>query len=239
MRLFSKFAFRELSVMTAALSFFSCQGFAAGEEGKDDKIKPAVLMFPSTSMPDRDWWQTLWPNPKDVVLSLGVQPSMSVIDLCCGDGYFTVPLSQVTSRVYGIELDADLLEQAQKEGSANKVENCRWIQGDAMNISSLVPEPVDYVLLANTLHGIPEKEALAKSVAAILKPEGQFAVINWHKIPREETTVLGLPRGPKTDMRMSPDQVNDILSPLGFVLREIVKLPPYHYGAIFKKLLKK
>ena len=152
----------------------------------------------------------------------GIRPDMSVIDLCCGDGYFTVPLSEATTMVYGIELDANLLEQAQKEASTKGVKNCRWIQGDAMDLSSLVPEPVDYVLLANTFHGIPEKEALTRSVAAILKPGGQFAIINWHKRPREETTVLGQPRGPKTSMRMSPDQVDGVISPLGFRLREVI-----------------
>ena len=30
-----------------------------------------------------------------------------------------------------------------------------------------------------------------------------FAIVNWHKRPREETPILGEPRGPKTELRMS------------------------------------
>jgi len=39
-----------------------------------------------------------------------------------------------------------------------------------------------------------------------LKSGGRFVVVNWHQRPREETTILGEPRGPKTDLRMSPEQ---------------------------------
>ena len=193
------------------------------------------MIFPGTSMPDKSWWQNLWPNPKSVVRSLGIKPDMSVIDLCCGDGYFTVPVAEVATKVYGIELDASLLTEAQKEADIRGIKNCVWIQGDAMDISRLIPEQVDYVLLANTFHGILEKGTLAKSVAASLKPKGQFVIINWHKRPREETTVLGQPRGPKTEMRMSPLEVEEILRPLGFTLQRTIDFLPYHYGSIFTK----
>ena len=201
--------------------------------GEEKAIR--ATMFPATSMPDRDWWQDLWPNPKDVLSTLMIDSNMSVVDLCCGDGYFTIPLAEMVTKVYGIELDGNLLEQAQRDASINSVQNCRWIQGDAMNLSNLVPELVDYVFLANTFHGNPDKEELVRSVASILKPGGQFAIVNWHQRPREETIVLGLPRGPKTEMRMSPDQVNDIILPLGFDLKSVVDVSPYHYGSVFTK----
>jgi predicted methyltransferase len=40
-------------------------------------------------MPDDDWWQALWPDPAKVLVEMGVQPGMVVVDLCCGDGLFT------------------------------------------------------------------------------------------------------------------------------------------------------
>lgn len=197
------------------------------------------LMFPATSMPNSDWWHNLWPDPKSVILSLGIKKEATVIDLCCGDGYFTFPLAEVSSKVYGIELDSNLLEQAKKEAEIKKLENCSWIQGDAMKLPNLVSEPVDFVFVANTFHGIPEKESLGKSIFSILKLDGELGIINWHKKPRENTIVLGLPRGPKTEMRMSPEEVEKIILPLGFESKKCIELPPYHYGIIFKKVFKK
>ena len=110
---------------------------------------------------------------------------------------------------------------------------CDWLLGDAMELSRLLPHPVDYVLIANTFHGVPDKTALAMEIAAVLQPTGRFAIVNWYPIAREETRVLDLPRGPSTEMRMSPEQTRAVVEPAGFRLETLVELPPYHYGAIF------
>ena len=51
--------------------------------------------FPATLMPDHDWWAALWPDPEATLRAIGVRPGMTVIDLCCGDGYFTAPLAKM------------------------------------------------------------------------------------------------------------------------------------------------
>ena len=75
-----------------------------------------------------------------------------------------------------------------------------------------------------------------RAVAAVLKPGGEFAVINWHRWPREETTVLGKPRGPKTDIRMEPPETAATITGSDLTLARVVELPPYHYGAIFGRI---
>jgi len=62
-----------------------------------------------------------------------------------------------------------------------------------------------------------------------------FAVVNWHPRPREETTILGEPRGPRTELRMSPDQTTQAVEAGGLKLHRIVEVPPYHYGAVFER----
>jgi len=59
--------------------------------------------------------------------------------------------------------------------------------------------------------------------------------VNWHQRPREETTVLGEPRGPRTELRMSPQQTRDAVEAGGLMLETIVEIPPYHYGAVFRR----
>jgi SAM-dependent methyltransferase len=191
--------------------------------------------FPATAMPDTDWWQALWPDPLRVLTAMGVKPGMVVVDLCCGDGLFTAPLTRVASRVHAIDIDPDMLDRARALVAEEKTNKCQFILADATNIETVVPKPVDYVFLANTFHGVPDKEGLARAVAAILKPQGCFGIVNWHRRPREETVVLGQPRGPRTEMRMEPNEVAAGVEPPGFRLARIAKLPPYHYGTIFEK----
>ena len=190
-------------------------------------------LFPATAMPDPDWWQALWPDPGDVLIEMGVKPGMVVVDLCCGDGLFTAALCGIASRVYAIDIDPDMLDRARTLIAGRT--NCQFSLADAMNIETVVPEPVDYVFLANTFHGVLDKTGLARAVAAILKPHGRFGIINWHRRPREETVVLGQPRGPRTEMRMEPDEVARTVEPARLRLARLVELPPYHYGVVFEK----
>jgi SAM-dependent methyltransferase len=192
--------------------------------------------FTATGMPDADWWQTLWPRPLDVIKKSGIKPDMTVVDLCCGHGLFTAPLSVfVDGKVVAIDLDPENLALARRHVNEQGAPECRWITGDARDLEKLVPEAVDCVFIANTFHGVPDKNEMANQVYGILKPEGIFVIVNWHPIPRELTTVLGQPRGPKSSLRMSSDDVCRIVEPEGFSLINLVDLPPYHYATIFKK----
>ena len=192
-------------------------------------------IFPATAMPDRDWWAVLWPDPEGTLRALGVAPDMAVLDLCCGDGWFTAPLARLTGgRCYGLDLDPAMLARARDEVARAGASVAGWVEGDARDLPTLLPEKVDFVLIANTFHGVPDQTAMAKAAAAILKPGGRFAIVNWHARPREETPVLGEPRGPRTDLRMTPEQTRAAVEPAGFRLDEVVELPPYHYGAVFR-----
>jgi ubiquinone/menaquinone biosynthesis C-methylase UbiE len=186
-------------------------------------------------MPDAEWWQALWPDPAKVLAEMGIAPGMIVVDLCCGDGLFTAPLASIALRVYAVDIDPAMLDRAQTCVAATGVRNCRFIVADAMTIGAVVPEPVDYVFLANTFHGVPDQLGLTRAVAASLKPRGRFGIVNWHRRPRAETVVLGQPRGPKTEMRMEAEDVAAIAAPAGLLLTRTVELSPYHYGVILQR----
>jgi ubiquinone/menaquinone biosynthesis C-methylase UbiE len=189
--------------------------------------------FPGTAMPDPDWWQALWPQPEHLLAGLGIKPGMSVVDLCCGDGLFTIPLARMARSVVAIDLDPEMLRIAKARAAAAGLENLTFIAGDAYDVATVTAEPADFVLIANTFHGVPDKPRLAAAVAAVLKPGDTLAIVNWHKRPREDTEVLGKPRGPKA--RMTPDEVAAAIEPAGFKPAGVIELPPYHYAALFRK----
>jgi len=190
-------------------------------------------LFPATLMPDKDWWHTLWPDPKAVLKAVGIEPGMEVVDLCCGDGHFTRPMCELVQpgKTWALDLDAELLAQAEQCCAQNP--NFHVIHGDARELPVKIGTAVDFVFIANTLHGVPDKAALSKAVHDILKEGGHFAVINWHRRPREETRVLDQPRGPDTKLRMGPDDVRRAVEPAGFLLEKVVDVGPYHYAATF------
>jgi SAM-dependent methyltransferase len=118
--------------------------------------------FPATVMPDTDWWQTLWPQPGKVLADLGIEPGTEVVDLCCGDGLFTSPLARMVRHVVAIDLDPEMLDAARAKVAVAGVANCEFVAGDAYAVADLVPQLVDFVLMANTFHGVPDKPRLAR-----------------------------------------------------------------------------
>ena len=201
--------------------------------GDGDPDKGGI--FAATAMPDADWWQALWPDPGGVLESLGFAPGLSAVDLCCGDGLFTVAMSMMLDgAVWGVDLDAALLDQARAAMAAAGVPQCPLIRADARDLASVIPERVDLVLIANTFHGVPDQTGMARAALKVLKPGGRFIVVNWHPIPREQTRVLDQPRGPRSELRMSVQDTADVVEPAGLTLERVVELAPYHYGAIFR-----
>ena len=142
----------------------------------------------------------------------------------------------MSRHVVGIDIDPGMLAVTRAKLAAGGVTNCDLIEGDAYAIAELVRMQVHFVFMANTFHGVPDKPRLARAVAAILTPGGYFAVVNWHRRPREETTVLGKPRGPKTELRMEPPETAATITGSDFTLARVVDLPPYHYGAMFRRI---
>jgi ubiquinone/menaquinone biosynthesis C-methylase UbiE len=116
------------------------------------------------------------------------------------------------------------------------VSNCTLVEADAFEIGRVLREPADHVLLANVFHGVPNGSGLACAVRDVLKPGGLFAIVNWHAKPREETVILGEPRGPATELRMAPEQTIASVAPSGLTLRNLTKVSPYHYGAVFERV---
>jgi SAM-dependent methyltransferase len=194
-----------------------------------------VGSFPATTMPDADWWQALWPDPANVLVEMGVEPGMVSVDLCCGDGLFTAPLARIADRVYAIDIDPAILDHARARVAAAGAANCEFVVADAMTVDRVVPEPADYVFLANTFHGVSDQLGLAQAVSASLKPEGRFGIVNWHRRPPEQTVVLGQPRGPRTEMRIEAGDVTGIVKPAGLLVYHTVELPPYHYGVVLRR----
>ncbi len=196
---------------------------------------PPVGFFEGTEMPTAGWWEALWPDPAGVLRSVGIKPGMEVIDLCSGDGWFTLQIAKIAKHVVAIDIDASLLEVARQRLTESGVTNCDYVAGDAYKISELWRAPVDFVFMANAFHGVPDKPRLARSVRDALKPSGRFAIVNWHPRPREETTILGEPRGPRTELRMPPDQTIVAAEADGLKFVGLADVPPYHYAVLLER----
>lgn len=63
-------------------------------------------------MPTAGWWEALWSDPAKVLNQVGIRAGMTVIDLCSGDGWFTLQIAKVARRIVAVDIDAKLLDVA-------------------------------------------------------------------------------------------------------------------------------
>ncbi|SER87640.1 class I SAM-dependent methyltransferase [Natrinema salaciae] len=194
--------------------------------------------FRNTGQPDWDWWGRLWPTPGSTLRRLGIASCQSVAAVACGNGYFALPAARITDPepVYALDLEESLLEECVRVAERQRIENVVPVHGDARRMAALLPERVETVLVANTFHGIDDQQGFVRQASESLRPGGRFVVVNWHAQRRETTTVAGEPRGPPTDLRLSPDETASVVRGCAtFSLEERIELPPYHYALLFER----
>ncbi|HEX3014311.1 MAG TPA: methyltransferase type 11, partial [Methanobacterium sp.] len=79
-------------------------------------------------------------------------------------------------------------------------------------------------------HGFVENnevESVMREIQRVIKQGGSFAVVEFKK---EEST-----HGPPLHVRISPEEVGEIVENYGFVVKEVEDVGTYHYAIISYK----
>jgi len=162
---------------------------------------------------------------------LRISGGMTLLDLGCGKGTYSIEVSRRVGdhgTVHAIDLWEEgisiLRERIAKEGYSN-------INAIVADIGGRIPiedETVDICLMATVLHDLVEigveRETL-REAARVLKPEATLAIVEFKKIDG--------PPGPPKAIRLTPQDVDRIVTPHGFAARSLADLGPYNYLSVF------
>jgi len=169
---------------------------------------------------------------------VGVESGDTLAEIGSGNGYFALPAARIVEpeTVYAVDIDTTLLDELSQLADTQLIENISPIAGDARRLSEQLPELVDVVLVANTFHGIENKPPFVRQAVESLHPGGRFIIINWKDMPRETTRIGGEPRGPPTELRLSPEETEQtVRDETAASLEQTIELPPYHYALVFER----
>lgn len=109
---------------------------------------------------------------------LPVSPGMRVLDVATGTGNLAVPLARKGATVTGVDIAANLLEQARERAAAENLA-VTFDEGDAEQL----PYPDASFDMVVTMFGAmfaPRPEVVASELGRVLKPGGQLAMANWN-----------------------------------------------------------
>jgi ubiquinone/menaquinone biosynthesis C-methylase UbiE len=117
-----------------------------------------------------------------VIETLGVKPGMKVADLGSGSGLFTRPIAKAAAPggiVYAVDINEALLKIVDRSAKEQQIENLRTVL--AAPDDPKLPEPVDLILICDTLHHIHNQPQYLRGLAKYLRPGGRVAIIDFSK----------------------------------------------------------
>jgi len=125
-----------------------------------------------------NWIRRLIHNPEKI-LSRYVKAGMTVVDVGCGMGIFSIGAARLVGpegRVISVDVQEKMLQhlmrRARKAGVASRITR---VKTDGGRIG--VTEKADFVLTFYMVHEVPDHDSFLREVASILKPGGQYLLV--------------------------------------------------------------
>lgn len=165
--------------------------------------------------------------------ALNLNNNTVFLDLACGAGNYAIEIArqlQPKGTVHALDLWEEgistLKQRAESQGLTN-------IDASVCDVSKKIPldnNSLDVCLMATVLHDLIADgihEATLDEIVRTLKPSGRLAVIEFKKISG--------PPGPPEKVRLSPEELDQILTPRGFQCQRTAGLGAVTYLSLFKK----
>ena len=111
--------------------------------------------------------EALCPTRAGVLAAVGVnRPGMEVVDLCSGDGWFTLQIAKIARHVVAVDIDPNLLAGGASPSDRSRRDALRLSGRRRLRVrAELVAKPVDFVFMADAFHGVPDWPRLASRCA--------------------------------------------------------------------------
>jgi ubiquinone/menaquinone biosynthesis C-methylase UbiE len=122
----------------------------------------------------RRWIQ----NPQKILRHY-IKEGMTVVDIGCGPGFFSIDMAQMvseTGRVIAVDLQEEMLQKIRGKIQGTELERRITLHKCEDNKIGL-SEIVDFVLLFYMVHEVPNKEKFFNEIGSILKPNGQIFIV--------------------------------------------------------------
>ena len=172
-------------------------------------------------------------NPVKIFDSINLHAGMRVADLGCGrTGHLVFPASKIigdTGIVYALDIQKEIVEELKSRIRSGGLHNIEMVWSDLENASSLriAPSSLDACWLVSVIHQIKDRFGVLKNAAALLRPEGFLAVVDWSK-------KLGA-FGPEENKMVLPEVLVENAEKLGLTNYAQFPINDYQYCIIFKK----
>ena len=171
-------------------------------------------------------------NAERVLQETGLKSGDKFLDVGCGEGYFSIAASKIVGnkgKVYAIDSYEESIVVLKQQIHRENIGNIEAIVADVTQKMPLPKAIIDVCLMANVMHGFlanGEVPSVMTEIARVMKVGSTLAVVEFQKVAG--------PPGPPISIRMTPEELEDLISGYGFKKNKVVEVGPIHYAAMFR-----
>jgi ubiquinone/menaquinone biosynthesis C-methylase UbiE len=164
---------------------------------------------------------------------LNLQKGISFLDVASGRGAYSLAVSDIIGsqgNVFAVDLWAAGIEMLKAAAQERGFENITAFVSDVGRRIPVEDQSIDVCLIATALHDFVEDQidkGVLDEVGRVIKPAGRLAIMEFKKIDG--------PPGPPIDIRLSPEDVADMLGPYGYKKEHAVDVGPHNYLILLNK----
>jgi 2-polyprenyl-3-methyl-5-hydroxy-6-metoxy-1,4-benzoquinol methylase len=117
------------------------------------------------------------PGALEFLSRIKIEPGMRILDVACGAGQTAIPMARTGAKVTGIDLAANLVEQARTRAKAENLD-AHFDEGDA---EMLPYEDNSFDLVISLIGAMfaPRPDLVAAELKRVSKPGGKIIMGNW------------------------------------------------------------
>lgn len=155
--------------------------------------------------------------------ALNVKPGMTVCDLGCGNGFYTLELAKLVDErgtVYAVDIQQEMLHLLEERAKTEHVDNIKPVLGSVID-PKLPAASQNLILLVDVYHEFSHPEHMLRAMRTALKPDGRLVLVEFR---------LEDPNVPiKLLHKMSKKQILKEIPPNGYrLVEQFDKLPWQH-----------
>lgn len=164
---------------------------------------------------------------------LNLKKGLTFLDVACGWGYYSLAAADIVGKdgqVYAVDLWEEGILSLRKEAISKGIQNLAAFVSDVDKDIPIENDCVDVCLMATVLHdfvGDQVDRPAMKEVVRVMKPEGILVIVEYKKTDG--------PPGPPKPVRLSPQEVDTLVSAYGFRQKRYTEIGDSHYLQIFTK----
>ena len=165
---------------------------------------------------------------------LDLKTGITFLDVACGWGSYSLAAADIIGKdglVYAVDLWEEGISSLRKEAGSKGIKNLKTFVSDVAQHIPLEDDGVDVCLMATVLHDlVAEKieQPTLKEIARVIKSEGTLAIVEFYK--KEG------PPGPPKPVRLSPEEVDQMVAVFGFQQKRYAQIGPDNYLILFTAL---